>query len=162
MKKRLYLNDQNTILVVTGRRDLELHLQKLLKSISRKQKIFALVENVRGKKINIDSRRLVIARILSPNNPLSLFSIFKYLWKYDKIETVLFQLDLNKSSKLLANLALPVVLLLLKFSSKRVFFELNPKKTGQSPLLVPFYKAIAFLSDEIIVISRGRIKYQAL
>ncbi len=161
MRKR-YLNSQNTILVINSQGDSNLHLNKLLNSLHPQQQILALVPKVRGEKGNIASQRLTILRLLNRTNPLSIFTIFRYLWKYDKVETVLFQLELTKSSKLIAHIFLPVVLLGLKIAKKHVFFELNPQQAFQKPLLTAFYKAVARLADEMVVRTRGRIKYQTL
>lgn len=151
-KKKLYLNREDTLLVVLSYPDpTSPSSQNLLKKLARDHKLLVLTQKDGQKKVESLSRRIVIHRVWKRGNPFSLFTIFPYLFKYDKIHKVFFQFELDTFGVLTLNLFLPLILLTLNGLKKRVYFEMNQKNTDLKALLMPFYKMTGIFAYRIIV-----------
>ncbi len=176
-KKRVYLNREETLLVVSRYAQNRLsNGHKALKKLSKKQQILVLAEEAGRKKRHSEQKNLTVDRIWTRNKPLSLFRLIPFLIKNDKINNVLFQFDFKTfGRKLETNFIVPLLLLFLKQSKKRVYFEFHQVITEKkirknTPLkfkiqrtifnltLRYFYRVIAYLSNNIIVFKPSLMK----
>lgn len=169
-KKRVYLNSEETLLVISNYAQSRLFDgQKALKKLCKKQQIIVLAEQAGRKKRHTEQQNLTVERIWTRNKPLSLLKVIPFIVKNDKINNVLFQFDFKTfGGKLETNFIVPLLLFFLKQSKKRVYFEfhrvIEEKKIRKNTplkfklqrtifnlLLRRFYKSTAYLTNNIIV-----------
>lgn len=170
IKKRVYLNSEETLLVISNYAQNRLFdSQKALKRLSKKQKMLVLAEQVGRKNKHSQHKNLIIDRVWTRNKPLSLLRLIPFIAKNDKIAHVLLQFHFKMFGRNVAtNIAVPIVLLFLKLSKKRVYFEfhqvIDEKKIRKNTpikskiqrrffnrILRLFYRSIDKLTNSIIV-----------
>lgn len=129
-KRRLPLNDENTLLVVTSFPEndrealpLAIHAKRSLLELSRKQNILVLAQRIGKKKIHSENRSLLVQRVWRRNRPLSLFSILSPIARYTKIRNILIQFDFHVYGGIKTTLVLPIIVGCAKFFGKNVYFE---------------------------------------
>lgn len=169
-KKRIYLNSEETLLVISPfAHDMLFDSQKALKKLAKKQQILVLAEHYGKRQRHSEQKNLIIERIWEKNKPLSLFRLVPYIVKNDKITHILVQFHFKIfGKKLTNNLVLPLILFWLKLSKKRVYFEFHQvlgeknirkntpwkavfERTLFNLFLGYFYKSIANLTNNIIL-----------
>ncbi len=169
-KKRVYLNSEETLLVISRYAQNRLsNGHKALKKLSKRQQILVLAEQAGRKKRQTEAKNLTIDRIWTRNKPLSLFKLIPFIIKNDKINNVLVQFDFKTFGRNLAiNFIVPLLLFFFKRNKKRVYFEFHQvieekkirkntplkfkiQRTIFNLLLRLFYKSTANLTNSIIV-----------
>lgn len=169
-KKRVYLNSEETLLVISNFAQSRLFDgQKALKKLCKKQQILVLAEQMGRKKRHTEQQNLTVDRIWTRNKPLSLLKVIPFIIKNNKINNVLVQFDFKTfGRKFETNFIVPLLLFFLKQSKKRVYFEfhqvIEEKKIRKNTplkfklqrkifnlLLRLFYRSTARLTNNIIV-----------
>lgn len=173
-------NQPESILVITsypdpesGIRDLNAvawHSQKTLKSLSKSgQKFIVLAEKTAKSKNNLEDGNILVLRAYSRGNFLTLLSLIRYIFKFNRVKRVLVQFEFNIFGSILSTLLFPLVLLATRLSGKRIYFELHQVVANISTLaphiniksskivkifnwsLSGYYKFIAQISESVIV-----------
>ncbi len=129
-KRRLPLNDENTLLVVTSFPEndhealpLAIHAKRSLIELSKKQNILVLAEKL-GKKItHSENKSLLVQRVWKRNKPLSLLSVLGPVAKFSKIRNVLIQFDFDVYGGITPTYILPFIVIMMRFLGKHVYFE---------------------------------------
>ena len=105
-KRRLPLNDENTLLVVTSFPEndhealpLAIHAKRSLIELSKKQNILVLAEKIGKKMTHSENKSLLINRVWRRNKPLSLLSVLGTVIRYANIRNILIQFDFDVYGK---------------------------------------------------------------
>lgn len=129
-KRRLPLNDENTLLVVTSFPEndhealpLAIHAKRSLIELSKKQNILVLAEKLGKKMTHSENKSLLVQRVWRRNNPLSLLSVLGPVLKFSKIRNILIQFDFDVYGGITPTYILPFVVAVMKFLGKNVYFE---------------------------------------
>ena len=129
-KRRLPLNDENTLLVVTSFPEndhealpLAIHAKRSLIELSKKQNILVLAEKL-GKKItHSENKSLLVQRVWKRNKSLSLLSVLGPVIKYTNIRNILIQFDFHVYGGITPTYILPFIVAVMKMLGKHVYFE---------------------------------------